>query len=102
MTLLIGILGNNIECILEIGPTVKSILLLTLTTLMTFNELFVMLPSPLLYWKATSNQFQWAYFLLIYLTAWPVFMESPNISFWQYQAAAVIKKNQSSLNINVV
>jgi hypothetical protein len=73
---------------LEIGPTVKSILLLSLTILMTFNEIFKLLPSPKVYLKASNNQLQWAYFIFIYLTAWPVFMEAPNISFWQYQAAA--------------
>ncbi|ODM97992.1 Transient receptor potential channel pyrexia [Orchesella cincta] len=75
-------------CPLEIGPTVKSVLLLALTILMVTNEVFKMLPAPRSYWKRTNNRLQWTLFLFIFLTSWPVFMSHPNINFWQYQAAA--------------
>src|SRR5581483_5946495 len=43
-------------CPLEIGPTVKSVLLLSLTILMVINEIFKMLPAPRAYWKRITNR----------------------------------------------
>jgi len=58
---------------------------------MAMNEVFKMLPAPKAYIKRTTNRLQWTLFFFILLTSWPVFMSYPNIRFWQYQAAAVIK-----------
>ncbi|CAG7836492.1 unnamed protein product [Allacma fusca] len=75
-------------CHLEIGPTVKSVLLLGLSSFMVINEVFKILPAPRAYMKRTMNKIQWTLFFFIFLTSWPAFMSAPNISFWQYQAAA--------------